>query len=58
MSASDQIKTAWFLMDASAMELPSIVPYVGLETSIHQHAWSDLGNVTRDFMWKTPATWG
>ena len=52
-------KTAWFLMDASAMKLPSIVRCVGLKSSsTDQHALSDLGNVTRDFMWKTPVTWG
>ena len=31
---------------------------VGLKASAYQHALSDLGNVTRDFMWRTPATWG
>jgi hypothetical protein len=45
-------------MDASGIKPPSIIRCVGLKASAYQHAMSDLGIVTRDFMWRTPATWG
>ena len=37
---------------------PVHCPQCGPKSFCHQHALSDLGNVTRDFMWKSLVAWG